>query len=193
MSLLFYLEPQMDTHTREAKVRRFVVSQQCLSVAVQSGSDQAGHFSGGNSKCLLIDGTCISFGRNETKYIKIHLKTSKTTKGMSVLCIPDAQAVCIVCLCVLEMRHWFGGSYNQDPDPYSQKAFHRWEHRSWISDQAPLVHKISLKGKTHEGSAPKVRRCSSSAKDIQINKVRPRRQRETLCGDLAHPGKVEKS
>lgn len=38
---------------------------------------------------------------------------------MSVLCIPDAHRQCA--LCVLEMRHWFGGSSHKDPDPYSQK------------------------------------------------------------------------
>lgn len=98
-----------------------------------------------------------------------------------------------VCVCVLEMRHWFRGSYHKDPDPYSQKAFHRRERRSWISDQAPLVHKISLKGKTHEGSAPKLCRCSSSTKDIQINKVGQRRQRGRSAEIWRIPGRWSKA
>lgn len=104
---------------------------------------------------------------------------------MSVLCIPGAQTVCIlcVCVCVLKMRHWFGGSYNKDPDPYSQKAYYRWERRSWISDQAPLVHKILLKGKTQKDqpqncTAATAAAAAAALKDIQRNKVNRRRQRE---------------
>lgn len=84
---------------------------------------QAGHFQGGNNNCLAIDGKCISFGRNQSKYIKIHLKNPKNNNKKKECQFCGCTHVCIVCVCVLEMRHWFGRSNHVNLDPYSQKRF----------------------------------------------------------------------
>lgn len=95
---------------------------------------------------------------------------------MSVLRIPDAH-VCVlfVCVCVLEMRHRVGRSYNMDQDPYSQKHF-----IGGSADPGSLLRLLwsikfqsLLKGK---GSAPILCCCSSSTKHIQINKISQSRQ-----------------
>lgn len=52
---------------------------------------QAGHFQGGNNNCLAIDGKCISFGRNQSKYIKIHLKNPKNNNKKRNVSFADAR------------------------------------------------------------------------------------------------------
>ncbi len=143
---------------------------------------------------------------NISKYIKKSqnkfLKKQKT--GMSVLRIPDAHmcalclfvclfvcvcvfvcvclcvcvCVCVLCVCVLDMRHRVGRSYNMDQDPYSQKHF-----IGGSTDPASLIRPLwsikfqsLLKGKTYRGSAPILCCCSSSTKHIQINKISQSRQ-----------------
>lgn len=82
-------------------------------------------------------------------------------------------------VCVLEMRHRVGRSYNMDQDPYSQKHF-----IGGSTDPGSLIRLLwsikfqsLLKGKTYRGSAPILCCCcSSSTKHIQINKISQSRQ-----------------
>lgn len=62
---------------------------------------------------------------NISKYIKKSPNKCKKNKtGMSVLRIPDAHISALsVRVCVYEMRHRVGMSYNTDQDTYSQKHF----------------------------------------------------------------------
>lgn len=96
---------------------------------------------------------------------------------MSVLRNPDAHMRALrsracVCVCVLEMRHRVGRSYNMDQDPYSQKHF-----IGGSTDPGSLIRLLwsikfqSLKGKTYRGWAPILCCCISSTKHIQIHKI----------------------
>lgn len=119
------------------------------------------------------------------------------------MCIPDAQAVCLVCVCVCvgdEALVW--RVLPQGPRSiFTKKAFDRRERRSWISDQAPLVRKISLKGKKLTKDQPQKRAAVAAAqKTFRQTTLAKEGKRGgggygggALCGDLAHPRKVEQS
>lgn len=97
---------------------------------------------------------------------------------MSVLLIPDAHMRALY-VCVLEMRHWVGRSYNKDQDPYSQKHFigGSTDRGSLIRPRWSIKFQSLVKGKTYRGSAPILCCCcGSGTKHIQINKISQSRQ-----------------
>lgn len=115
--------------------------------------------------------------QNTLKNPKANLKT-KNRNVSSVYSRCTHACVVYMCVCVLEMRHRVGRSYNIDQDPYSQKHFIGWgtDRVSLIRPLWSIKFQSLVKGKTYRGWAPILCCCSSSTKHIQINKISQSRQ-----------------
>lgn len=132
---------------------------------------------------MATDGTCILFLARKKKQIyqntlknpKANLKTKNRNVSFAYY---ECTYVCVMCVCVLEMRHRVGRSYNMDQDPYSQKHFigGSTDRGSLIRPRWSIKFQSLVKGKTYRGSAPILCCCSSSTKHIQINKISQSRQ-----------------
>lgn len=93
-----------------------------------------------------------SFGRKKTnisKYIwNSKKKEQKKRGGMSVFCVLQTHTrVRFMCMCVCVYWRW--GIGLEGPTVWTKihvhkSIFYKWEHWSIITDQAPLVHKISI-------------------------------------------------
>lgn len=95
-----------------------------------------------------------SFGRKKQIYqntFEIQKKRKeKKRRNVSFLCTPDAHTrtfYLYVCMCVCVYWRW--GIGLEGPTVWTKihvhkSIFYKWEHWSIITDQAPLVHKISI-------------------------------------------------